>query len=144
MNAIDLKKGTVEARSELLNERPISSVLAHELAHSYEQQQLGLVKYKYKCFKEKWKIEGFAEYVSETSSFPTKKALKVFTKGDDNYVKDNDLEDEYFYFVSHLKTDYLLSFKNISLDDFWKTEYDADTLESEIKQAMKEKKYTYK
>lgn len=144
MNAIDLKKGTVEARSELLNERPICSVLAHELTHSYELQQLGFVNYIYKCFKEDWKLEGFAEYVSETSSFPTKKALKAFTKEDDNYLKDNELEIEYFYFLSHLKIDYLLSYKNISLDDFWKTDYNADTLESEIRQAMKEKKYTYK
>ena len=50
---------------------------------------------------------------------------------------------EYFYFVSRLRTDYLLNFKKVSESDYWSTKYDEDQLDDEIRQALREKRYAF-
>ena len=93
---------------------------------------------------ENWKIEGFCEYHSASSSFPPDKGLRIFI-GEDSYdfVTSNEIKPEYFYFVSRLRTDYLLNFKKVSESDYWSTKYDENQLDDEIRQALKEKRYTF-
>ena len=136
----DWAKNSIEPRKPELLPRSLSSVLLHETLHHYERKKLGAVRF---C-TENWKIEGFCEYHSASSSFPTDKGLRIFS-GYDNYdfVTNNEIKPEYFYFVSRLRTDYLLNFKKVGKDDYWSTKYDEYQLDEEIRQALKEKRYTF-
>lgn len=140
----DWVKNSIEPRKPQLLPRSLSSVLLHEALHHYERKKLGAVRFFLKMRSENWKIEGFCEYHSALSSFPTDKGLRVFT-GEDNYdfVTSNEIKPEYFYFVSRLRTDYLLNFKKVNVSDYWSTRYDENQLDDEIKQALKEKRYAF-
>lgn len=140
----DWAKNSIEPRKPELLPRSLSSVLLHETLHHYERKKLGAVRFFIKMRTENWKIEGFCEYHSASSSFPTDKGLRIFS-GYDNYdfVTNNEIKPEYFYFVSRLRTDYLLNFKKVGKDDYWSTKYDEYQLDEEIRQALKEKRYTF-
>lgn len=140
----DWAKNSIEPRKPQLLPRSLSSVLLHEALHHYEWKKLGAVRFFIKRHSENWKIEGFCEYHSVSSSFPTDKGLRIFS-GEDNYdfVTSNEIEPEYFYFVSRLRTDYLLNFKKVNESDYWSTRYDEDQLDNEIRQALKEKRYSF-
>ena len=140
----DWAKNYIEPRKPELLPRSLSSVLLHEALHHYEREKLGAVRFFIKMRSENWKIEGFCEYHSASSSFPTDKGLRIFS-GYDNYdfVTNNEIKPEYFYFVSRLRTDYLLNFKKVGKDDYWSTKYDEYQLDEEIRQALKEKRYTF-
>ena len=140
----DWAKNSIEPRKTELLPRSLSSVLLHEALHHYEREKLGAVRFFIKMRSENWKIEGFCEYHSASSSFPTDKGLRIFS-GYDNYdfVTNNEIKSEYFYFVSRLRTDYLLNFKKVGKDDYWSTKYDEYQLDEEIRQALKEKRYTF-
>ena len=140
----DWAKNSIEPRKTELLPRSLSSVLLHEALHHYEREKLGAVRFFIKMRSENWKIEGFCEYHSTSSSFPTDKGLRIFS-GEDSYVfvTSNEIKPEYFYFVSRLRTDYLLNFKKVSESDYWSTKYDEDQLDEEIRQALKEKRYAF-
>ena len=140
----DWTKNSIEPRKPQLLPRSLSSVLLHEALHHYEWKKLGAVRFFIKRHSENWKIEGFCEYHSASSSFPVDKGLHIFS-GEDNYdfVTSNEIEPEYFYFVSRLRTDYLLNFKKVNESDYWSTRYDEDQLDNEIRQALKEKRYSF-
>ena len=140
----DWTKNSIEPRKPELLPRSLSSALLHEALHHYERKKLGAIRFFIKMRSENWKIEGFCEYYSATSSFPIDKGLRIFS-GEDNYdfVTSNEIKPEYFYFVSRLRTDYLLNFKKIKESDYWSTKYDEDQLDDEIKQALKEKIYAF-
>lgn len=140
----DWAKNSIEPRKPELLPRSLSSVLLHEALHHYEREKLGAVRFFIKMRTENWKIEGFCEYHSASSSFPTNKGLRIFS-GYDNYdfVTNNEIKPEYFYFVSRLRTDYLLNFKKVGKDDYWSTKYDEYQLDEEIRQVLKEKRYTF-
>lgn len=134
---VDMANDKQFARKEMLNERPVSSVMAHELTHTYQAEQLNLFGYKYQTITHKWKTEGMAEVVSESSSVPTALGLELFMKnaGEDE-VAALDIEGELFYLKSHLKADYLLNHKKMSETDFWSTDIDEEKLEEEIREAI--------
>ena len=140
----DWAKNSIEPRKTELLPRSLSSVLLHEALHHYEKEKLGAVRFFIKMRSENWKIEGFCEYHSTSSSFPIDKGLRIFS-GEDNYdfVTSNEIKPEYFYFVSRLRTDYLLNFKKVNENDYWSTKYDEDQLDDEIRQALKEKRYAF-
>jgi len=140
---VDMSKDRQFARKEILNERPISSVIAHELTHTYQAEHLNIIGYKYQTIFHKWKIEGMAEVISESSSVPMAKGMELFLKNaDKSEIASLDIKGEYFYFKSHLKADYLLNFKKISLEDFWHNDYDESALEEEIREAIQNGDYT--
>ena len=137
-------KNSIEPRKPQLLPRSLSTVLLHEALHHYERKKLGAVRFFIKMRNENWKIEGFCEYKSASSSFPIDKGLSIFS-GEDSYdfVTSNEIKPEYFYFVSRLRTDYLLNFKKVSESDYWSTKYDENQLDDEIRQAIKEKRYAF-
>lgn len=137
---VDFAENKMFARLECLNKRSVSSVIAHEYVHTYQRHQLGFFRYRYHSFLNQWKIEGMAEFVSETSSFPLAKGLEYFTSND-NYQPSEGLGGEYFYFKSHLKADYLLRYKLIGEDAYWKTDFDQTSLEQEIREAILNEQY---
>ena len=140
----DWAKNSIESRKPQLLPRSLSSVLLHETLHHYEWKKLGTVRYFTKIHSENWKIEGFCEYHAASSSFPIEKGLRIFC-GEDSYdfVTNNEIKPEYFYFVSRLRTDYLLNFMKVSESDYWSTRYDENQLDDRIRQALMEKQYTF-
>ena len=136
----DFSSNKLDARLECLNERTVSSVIAHEYVHTYQLHQLGFFRYRYHTFFNLWKIEGMAEFVSETSSFPLNKGLEYFTSSENNQPSE-ELRGEYFYFKSHLKADYLLRYKHIGEEAYWKTDFDQTSLEQEIREAILNEQY---
>ena len=140
----DWTKNSIEPRKPELLQRSLTSALLHEALHHYEREKLGAIRFFIKMRSENWKIEGFCEYHSATSSFPIDKGLRIFS-GEDNYdfVISSEIKPEYFYFVSRLRTDYLLNFKKVNESDYWSTKYDEDQLDEEIRQALKEKIYAF-
>ena len=140
----DWAKNSIEPRKPQLLPRSLSSVLLHEALHHYEWKKLGMVRFFTKTHSENWKIEGFCEYHAASSSFPIEKGLRIFCGEDnDDFVTGNEIKPEYFYFVSRLRTDYLLNFKKVSESDYWSTRYDENQLDDEIRQALMEKQYTF-
>lgn len=140
---VDMANDKQQARKEILNERPVSSVIAHELTHTYQAEQLNLFVYKYNTFCHKWKVEGMAETYSESSSLPLDKGLELFLKDATSEELDAlEVNGEYFYFKSHLKADYLLNYKETSEKDFWNNDYDESQLELEIRNAIRNGAYT--
>ena len=140
----DLSTMTIEPREPILVDRKVHDVMLHEVVHNYEWQKLGVVGFYWKSFREKWKIEGFSEYIADVSSFPINKGIAIF-KGDDSYdfVVKNNVVPEYFYFISRLRTDYLLKYKGISIEEYWSESYDEDKLDKEIRQAITDSTYIY-
>ena len=140
----DWTKNSIEPRKPQLLPRSLSSVLLHEALHHYEWEKLGAVRFFIKRKSENWKIEGFSEYHCASSSFPIDKGLRIFCGEEDSgFVTNNEIKPEYFYFISRLRTDYLLNFKKINESDYWSTKYDDDQLDDEIRQALKEKRYAF-
>jgi len=137
---VDFNADEQPARQAVLNRRNVSRVIAHELTHSFQADQLGMIGYKLQTLREKWKVEGLAEYVAESSSVPTKLGLGYFLSGKED-VTLMTIRPEYFYFTSHLKVDYLLGYKKMSYSDLWQTKFDESELETEIKQAIRNKQY---
>jgi len=139
---VDMSNDKQYARKEILNQRPVSSVIAHELTHTYQAEHLNFICYKYQTIMHKWKTEGMAEVISGSSSVPTKKGLELFMKkADKEEIASLDINGEYFYFKSHLKADYLLSHQKISEAEFWATDYDEQVLEDEIRRSIQEGAY---
>ena len=140
----DWTKNSIEPRKPELLQRSLTSALLHEALHHYEREKLGAIRFFIKMRSENWKIEGFCEYHSATSSFPIDKGLRIFSREDNyDFVTSNEIKPEYFYFVSRLRTDYLLNFKKVKESDYWSTKYDEDQLDEEIRQALKEKIYAF-
>jgi hypothetical protein len=129
-----------------LRNRKLSDIITHELVHSYLKEKLGIWKYLQLSVAEKWKNEGFCEYIANSSSFDTEEGLRIFIENDEQRLieAENDLQKTtYFYFKSRLKTDYLLNFKKITVEEFLMSEFDEEELENEIRIALRTEKYKF-
>jgi len=140
----DITNDEVQAVSPALNKRTLSGTVAHELTHSYQQEKLGFFKYR---TAPNWKLEGMADYVANQSSAKTADALPLFLNGEtysDTINCDKKIwEGVYFYFVSRLRVDYLFTYKKMSEDEFWNTDFDMGKLDSEIRTAIKQGGYIF-
>lgn len=117
---------------------PLKYILAHEFAHCIITDRLGYVKSLYCSFFDQWKCEGFCDHFAECSFLET-------TKGIDLFISNNlDLSNaSHFYFLSRMKTHYLLEYKGLTFDEFFETDFDEDQLENEIRSALKNETYTF-
>lgn len=140
----DIANDEVQSASPALNKRTLSGTVAHELTHSYQQEKLGFFKYR---TAPNWKLEGMADYVANQSSAKTADALPLFLNGEtysDTINCDKKIwEGVYFYFVSRLRVDYLFTYKKMSEDEFWNTDFDLEKLDSEIRTAIKQGGYIF-
>lgn len=140
----------MEIGDTIYNTRKVSETLSHELAHIYEYKKLGLFKDFFCSAFERWKIEGFSDYVANNSTLKTEVGLHSFIE--EILVKENVISrsitdffgDVDFYFKSRMKVDYLLSYKKIPEDEFWDTYYDVYELECEIQNEIKNGNYIIK
>lgn len=131
-----------------LSKRSFSSVLAHELMHSTEFKTLGVLTFCSKSLFQKWKLEGFAEYIANSSTLNEKDGLSLFLRLDPQktawFEQDKGLWGTvYFYFKSRLRTDYLIRYKGVSEDEFWSVCYDEELLDAEIRRDYYSKKYCF-
>ena len=106
------------------------SIIIHELVHSYEYNKQGRSK------EEKWKNEGFAD-------FHSKPFYPDIYKFNDKFIHciEDDTDVVFFYFLSRLRTDYLLRHKGIPEHKYWDTKYDTEKLDDEIRKAMRSGEY---
>lgn len=122
--------------------RSIASVLAHEMTHVYQHRKMPL-----RAFKNDWKLEGQAEFVSNESSFDVDEGLRIFlVDGEEveNIMHGNKYNAVGFsYFRCRLRTDYLIRYKGISYEDFFDTEYDLPTLDHEIRTSLIKGEYIF-
>jgi len=133
--------------------RKLSGAIIHEIAHIYVKEQIGFLKSLDLTFREKWKDEGFCEYIANESSMNIEDGKRIFIENGEEQKKiesiqnilskKNILYHTYFYFKSRLKTDYLFSYKHISFDDFFSANFDEETLENEIREALLSGKYVF-
>ncbi|HQJ90235.1 MAG TPA: hypothetical protein PLB70_06450, partial [Paludibacteraceae bacterium] len=105
----------------------------------------GFIRFIYHNIRNPWKNEGIAEHIAGRSSLKTEDSFKEFfaVNNKNSLIQtDKRLSAQYFYFLSRLKTDYLLS-KGISWNEFFKNNYEEQELEEKIKQELKDSTYTY-
>ena len=50
----------------------------------------------------------------------------------------------YFYFISRLRTDFLFNYKKINEEKFWKTDFNLEKLDNEIRECIKTNQYYFK
>lgn len=137
---ITINKSYIDEDKMDVNDSKLSAIIAHELCHIYLFKKLSLWKF---IWLETWKDEGYAEYVSEHSSLDIEKGISLFLANDKAEVKKEDIESIYFYFVSRLKTNYLLGYKGVSFEEFIDTDYDDEVLEAEIRESLKSGDFEY-
>ncbi|MCL1943552.1 MAG: hypothetical protein FWF54_08435 [Candidatus Azobacteroides sp.] len=143
----DYKRNLQHKYDEKLFNRRLSDVIAHELTHSYLKEKMGFFKYIKMNFFGKWKNEGFCEFIANSSSFNIEDGKRIFVENGEEQEKLKSNKDilaySYFYFTSRLKTDYLLSYKKISLNEFLNTDFNETDLENEIRRSLLSKKYVF-
>ena len=130
-----------------LQKRPFSAVMAHELCHSWQRKRLGILKFLYYQRTRPWKLDGFADYVAQSSSLNEKDGVELFLAQDERtswFEQDRGLWGTvYFYLKSRMRVDYLLRCKGIDEDEFWSADYDEQKLDDEIRHALKTGAYQF-
>ena len=146
MAPANYKSNKQNKNDERLINRKISDAVAHEITHLYIQERVGYLRNITMGLFQKWKTEGFCEYIANSSSFDIEKGKRIFL-GDKKLRKDmldSDLMKTcYFYFESRLKTDFLLSYKKLTFDEFIKTNFSKKKLEDEIRQKLLSGEYVF-
>ena len=146
MAPADYKNNKQNKNDERLINRKISDAVAHEITHLYMQERVGYLRNITMGLFQKWKTEGFCEYIANSSSFDIEKGKRIFL-GDKSLRKEmldsNLMKTCYFYFESRLKTDFLLSYKKLTFDKFINTNFDKGELESEIRQKLLSGEYVF-
>lgn len=139
----DFKTMKQPATEDGFIDRPAASVWAHELCHFWQRESRGWLTGLYDNWFNKWKSEGFADYVAGSSSFHVGQGKKIFIENAEEH--DNLTTDEgiwgntYFYFLSRLRTEYLMNEKGLSQQEFWNVDYDEEelaVLDNEIRSAL--------
>jgi hypothetical protein len=109
-------------------------ILVHEIGHSYLKQEFG---YFHIFTTEKWKQEGFCEYISESSTFPREEGLSIFK---DNKLKILELDklrrSRYDYFTYRLVFEFLIKDKGMTLHQIFESDFDFELLKNEIRNKM--------
>lgn len=138
---LDLKKRK-NVPFQTLKARSIPSILIHEMTHINQYYTM-----PFKSLKNDWRLEGQAEYFAGSSSFDTTYGIKLFVENTgelkDLLTKDRTNAAGYYYFLYHLRTDYLIRYKKEDFDSFFNTEYDTDSLDKEIRISLINKNYSF-
>jgi hypothetical protein len=139
MAPADFKNNRYSKSDERLINRSLSDAIVHEITHTYIHEKMGFFQHTKTRMFQNWKIEGFCEYVANSSSFDIEKGKRIFL-GDiqlENEMLDSRLmKITYFYFKSRLRADFLLSYKGLTFDEFFNTKFDVNELEDEIRQKL--------
>lgn len=139
----DFKTMMQPATEDGFIDRPAASVWAHELCHFWQRESRGWLIGLYDNWFNKWKSDGFADYIAGSSSFNVGQGKKIFIENaeeHDNLTADEGIwGNSYFYFLSRLRTEYLMNEKGLSQKEFWNVDYDEEelaVLDNEIRSAL--------
>jgi len=146
MAPADYKNNKQNKYDERLINRRLSDAIVHEIIHLYLREKIGYFTNMKMAFFQKWKIEGFCEYIANSSSFNIEEGKRIFLNTADS--KDELLNSQlmktcYFYFKSRLKVDYLLSYKKLTFNEFITTNFNEKNLENEIRHKLLSSEYVF-
>ena len=146
MAPADYRNNKLNKKDKRLVNRKLSDAVAHEITHLYIQEEVGFLRNIKMGLFQKWKTEGLCEYIANSSSFDIEKGKRIFL-GDEILKKemlDSDIMKScYFYFESRLKTDFLLSHKKITIDEFLNTNFSKSEIKNEIQQKLLSGEYVF-
>lgn len=146
MASADYKNNKQNKYDERLVNRRISDAVVHEITHLYIQEKIGYFTNFKMIFFQKWKLEGFCEYIANSSSFNIEEGKRIFLSNGnpkDELLNSGLMKNCYWYFKSRLKIDYLLSYKKLTFDEFIRTDFNEKKLENEIYQKLFSGEYIF-
>lgn len=114
-NTIFINKNSVEKFNQ-----KISDILKHELEHSNQRIELGLIGF---YLTPKWLIEGSADYIRGKPTIGYCRGIASWGDG----------SSKQFYFESWAKVFYLLQFQGVSYDELYKNDIILQVSDNEIK-----------
>tara|TARA_R110002096_G_scaffold261919_2_gene455494 strand:- start:229 stop:993 length:765 start_codon:yes stop_codon:yes gene_type:complete len=110
-----------------LNKRTLSSVIAHETIHSLIENRLGFLDYKRLPV---WKNEGYCEFIAVKNN----ESYYDNQKGLNEICNNKEPNTPFFkYFKYRIFTEFLLNSKKISIDIFFKEDFDLKELKKNYK-----------
>ncbi len=122
----DIKNDLCFRNDVWYNVRPLSEVLAHEVIHTFQSDEWGMIKMK---MKPTWKTEGYAEYIVKPKPFDLLEARKTLSEIQDNHTPGAD------YIRYHIAVQYLFEKKKMNFQQLTDTALDLeDVLNSIIKE----------
>lgn len=107
------------------NRRSLSGVIAHETIHSALENEVGLFNYK---VMPKWKVEGYADYIAQESSFN-----EVGLNGICDPAKNSRA---YRYYEYRMITKYLFEDKGQSFEEFINEDIDDKKIKEELQKVI--------
>lgn len=114
--------------------RSMADLLAHELTHVYLNQKIGFFRHTY--FEQSWKVEGYCDYIANSSSFNPDKGCEVLKNDalEKQIIEADDLKARaYEYFKYRLYIIYLIQSKHLSIDQILDQKIDLEVIDNEVK-----------
>jgi len=121
--------GKVKANKPDNNSRSFNSVIVHEISHKILQNHLGFLE---NFALDRWKKEGFCEYMADESSFAAKSGVDLLL----SYQETTNIS--YSYFLFRLYFSYLKDIKEYSFDEILLGDYNLEPLRQEIREYLSE------
>lgn len=104
------------------NNRSLSGVIAHEVAHLFIRKKVGVLR---ASLMPTWKNEGYCEYIAGDTTISFEEGVNLW--------KTNPNEDsKYRYFKYHLMVKYLLETEKLSIEDVFARDFDLKDLEAKV------------
>ncbi|MGH9948101.1 MAG: hypothetical protein ACRD6X_13000 [Pyrinomonadaceae bacterium] len=122
INVSDIDKDLVFRNTEPPNSRLLSGVIAHETMHNQLREKFGFIKYMQ---IPKWKDEGYCEYVAGETTLLFDEGLRLWRENPNDSSK-------YDYFKYYQMVKYLLDEEKISVDEFFKIDFDEKELKAKV------------
>ena len=119
----DISNGLAKAPRIQNNTQSLAGLIAHEIVHYYQTKTYGSVSF---YFSPAWVIEGYATYVSKTSSLGEQKG-EEFIKSKRKY---QNIVEWYFYSYSLVK--HALESMGIDISELHQGKYDIKTISNSL------------
>jgi hypothetical protein len=126
INKSDVANDLVFLNRREHNERSLSGVIAHEVAHLFIRKRVGTLRASLMPI---WKNEGYCEYVAGDSTITYEEGVKLW--------KENPHDDsKYRYFKYHMMMKYLLETERLSCEDVFDRDFDIRDLEAKVLRSL--------
>jgi hypothetical protein len=127
LNRAELPADRIFRNSPEQNERPLSSVIAHERIHALLLSHYGLMT---EYFLPTWKKEGYCEYIGGHPSFDYEEGKRLIRERRASSAP------AFRYFEFYLMVKYLLDVEHRSLDELISTTFDEDEVRASVREAI--------
>lgn len=119
----DFSNGIAKAPRKQNNTQSLEGLIAHEIVHFYQAKTYGCVKF---YFSPVWVIEGYATYISKTSSLGEQKGLE-FIRSKRKY---ENIVEWYYYSYSLIK--HALEFMELDISELHQGKYSIETISESL------------